>query len=427
MKIRALTNQDREILEEYLAPHKAECMFICSNLKAAGIDYHGADFEGEYFGYFEMTDTQLERLLGVIVLYWNGNIMMHAGRQDVLENLTLHLKNTQRRPVAGILGPNSQAELVIKNLGLSHASFRMNRNEELYKINLDDLNEHNLPSSMKVVPAHAVNKDILIDWLKKYNIEALGALNDETLEKHVQEHWNVRLQNNDSWVLLFDKTPVALSAFNARLEEMVQVGPVWTPPAHRNKGYARLLLAYTLQQEKLKGIKQAILFTDHPAAIKAYLAIGFKKIGYYRLALLEKPLMLQKLEFTTSPRAKDIDVLTDHINEETPEYGIAHPFAFFIRDDKGKIIAGCNGSVIFGSIYTDQLWVHPRHRRNELGRQLMDAVHAYGLKSGCSLATITTMSFQQAKTFYETLGYVLDFERQGYAQNSSCLFMRKKL
>jgi len=37
------------------------------------------------------------------------------------------------------------------------------------------------------------------------------------------------------------------------------------------------------------------------------------------------------------------------------------------------------------------------------------------------------MSFQGAKAFYEKLGYVSDFERHGYIQNSSCLFMRKEL
>jgi hypothetical protein len=43
----------------------------------------------------------------------------------------------------------------------------------------------------------------------------------------------------------------------------------------------------------------------------------------------------------------------------------------------------------------------------------MEAVHSYGLKSGCSMATVTTMSFQDAKAFYEKLGYVVDFERSG--------------
>ena len=133
------------------------------------------------------------------------------------------------------------------------------------------------------------------------------------------------------------------------------------------------------------------------------------------------------IEFTSTPATADIDFLTHKINQETPELGEAHPFAIFIRDDKSQIIAGCNGSAIFGSIYTDQLWVHPDHRKKGLGHQLMEAVHDYGRKSGCAMATVATMSFQGAKIFYEKLGYVSDFERPGYTQNSSCHFMRKEL
>jgi GNAT superfamily N-acetyltransferase len=133
------------------------------------------------------------------------------------------------------------------------------------------------------------------------------------------------------------------------------------------------------------------------------------------------------IEFTLAPSSKDIDFLTQKINEENSELGEAHPFAFFIRDESDNIIAGCNGSIIFGSIYTDQLWVHLDHRKQGLGHQLMEAVHDYGRKLGCSMATVNTMSFQDARAFYEKLGYIVDFERFGYNKNSSLLFMKKEL
>ncbi len=133
------------------------------------------------------------------------------------------------------------------------------------------------------------------------------------------------------------------------------------------------------------------------------------------------------IEFTSTPLSADIDFLTQKINEEKPEFGSAHAFAFFVRDEHNQIIAGCNGSVIFGSIYTDQLWVHPDHRKHGFGHQLMEAVHDYGRKSECSMATVATMSFQGAKAFYEKLGYLVDFERPGYTQNSSCIFLKRSL
>ena len=134
-----------------------------------------------------------------------------------------------------------------------------------------------------------------------------------------------------------------------------------------------------------------------------------------------------KIEYTQIPNSSDINFLTQKINEETPEFDGAHPFAFFIRNEKNQIIAGCNGSVIFGSIYTDQLWVHLDHRKTGLGYQLMNAVHDYGRKLGCTMATVTTMSFQSVKVFYEKLGYVVDFERFGFTRNSSYLFLKRNL
>lgn len=133
------------------------------------------------------------------------------------------------------------------------------------------------------------------------------------------------------------------------------------------------------------------------------------------------------IEFTTAPNSADLDFITQNINQETTDFGMAYPFAFFMRDQTGKIIAGCNGSVIFGCIYTDQLWVDAKYRKQGLGKQLMDRVHAYGKKIGCSMTTVSTMSFQGAREFYEKLGYCVDHERSGYSQGSSCLFMKKEL
>ena len=41
----------------------------------------------------------------------------------------------------------------------------------------------------------------------------------------------------------------------------------------------------------------------------------------------------------------------------------------------------------------------------------MAQAHHYGRENECSIATVATMSFQDAKAFYEKLGYVVDFER----------------
>ena len=168
------------------------------------------------------------------------------------------------------------------------------------------------------------------------------------------------------------------------------------------------------------------MFTHTPAAIKEYLFLGFQQIGDCRLALLNSPIHLENLtESTTFPVTSDIDFLMQKINEEVPVFGAATPFALFLRDEAGNMMAGGNGSVIFGCIYTDQLWVHPAYRKNGLGHQLMDEAHEYRKKMGCSMATVNTISLQCSQSFYEKLGYRVDFQRWGYHQDSVCLFIRK--
>lgn len=133
------------------------------------------------------------------------------------------------------------------------------------------------------------------------------------------------------------------------------------------------------------------------------------------------------IEICLNPTSEDINFLSTKINEATPNHSDAFPFAFFIRDDLGEIIAGCNGSVVFGSIYTDQLWVHPNHQRQGIGAKLMDTVHNFGKEHGCTMATIATMSFQGAKAFYEHIGYQIDFTQTGYVDNSLCYFLKRQL
>lgn len=134
-----------------------------------------------------------------------------------------------------------------------------------------------------------------------------------------------------------------------------------------------------------------------------------------------------KIQFSAHPSSVTANFLTQKINQETLAWGEASPFEFVIRDESDDIIAGCNGCVIYGSIYTDQLWVAKNYRHQGLARQLMQAVHDYGRAQGCQFASVNTMSFQQARQFYEGLGYTVEFERQGYTQGSSCFFMRVTL
>lgn len=286
--IRPLNNDDYEAYEHFLGPFAATSMFLRSNALKAGLEYQGQDYQGEYLGSFDASGD----INGVLVHYWNSNIMMQTASVDVLQNLISVFKDSVSRSVGGILGQDSQAQAVIEGLGLSDARYVTDRNEELYELDLENLV---MPSDIEdhrysMAAAGQVERQILKQWIKDYELETRTVRDPDNHDAHVEDRVERTIKGSDCWALFVDDQPVSLSGFNARLPDVVQIGPVWTPIESRNKGYARLLVALTLERARNEGIRKSVLFTDTPAGTKAYKAIGFREVGSYRLALLNKPI-----------------------------------------------------------------------------------------------------------------------------------------
>ena len=80
----------------------------------------------------------------------------------------------------------------------------------------------------------------------------------------------------DVRLLLEDGVPVAMSAVNARLPDMVQIGGVYVPPELRSRGRGGAVVAAQLLEERARGVREAVLFANNDAAARAFvlLAIG---------------------------------------------------------------------------------------------------------------------------------------------------------
>ena len=77
---------------------------------------------------------------------------------------------------------------------------------------------------------------------------------------------------------------VAKSEFHGIANGAVQIGAVFTPPAYRGRGYARCVVAGSLDIVRRTGEKNAFLFTgeENVAAQRAYTAPqDFTPVGNY--------------------------------------------------------------------------------------------------------------------------------------------------
>lgn len=78
----------------------------------------------------------------------------------------------------------------------------------------------------------------------------------------------------------FADETVALLAVRTSRAGMARVGPVWTPPDRRRRGYASALTADVTAQVIARG-HRAMLFTDldNPTSNGIYQAVGYRRVG----------------------------------------------------------------------------------------------------------------------------------------------------
>lgn len=88
-----------------------------------------------------------------------------------------------------------------------------------------------------------------------------------------------RIASGDLWIWEVDGTPVHLSALNPPSFGAARIGPVFTPPEHRGRGYAGATVA-ALAQIALDAGAAPCLFTDqaNPVSNALYARIGFTPV-----------------------------------------------------------------------------------------------------------------------------------------------------
>ena len=78
-----------------------------------------------------------------------------------------------------------------------------------------------------------------------------------------------------------DGVPVALAGGTESSPGIARVGPVYTPPDHRRRGYATSLVAAWTSQLLGGGMRRCVLFTDlaNPTSNSIYQTVGYRPYG----------------------------------------------------------------------------------------------------------------------------------------------------
>jgi GNAT superfamily N-acetyltransferase len=127
-------------------------------------------------------------------------------------------------------------------------------------------------------PARPDETELLVDWWRAFAVEALDEANPDLAEIRLSvEH---RLAAEDWGIDLWEDAsePVSLTGFGGSTPNGVRIGPVYTPPDRRGRGYASALVASVSADRLAEGKRFCFLYTDlaNPTSNRIYERIGYE-------------------------------------------------------------------------------------------------------------------------------------------------------
>lgn len=297
--VRTLGPQDREQLEAFLEARPATTMFMRTNLRIADIASRPESrHEAAYAGAFSSGE-----LVGAASQNWKG-IVLVAGESGITE-AAREVVSAAGLDIIGLSGPLEAVDRARDGLGLAERATSLDTPEHLYSLRLDELEVPELlhRKDVECRMPRSEEFELLCKWSLDYHLWLGGDENDAGA-KGIPQRLRQKIRHGQCRVLEVDGEPVSYTGFNAALPGQVQVGGVWTPPEHRDHGYARSVVAGHLLDARGAGVERAILFTaeDNLPAQRAYEALGFERTGEYGLVFFEEPVPFDELKKVSNLR-----------------------------------------------------------------------------------------------------------------------------
>ena len=129
-------------------------------------------------------------------------------------------------------------------------------------------------------PAGPRDRALLLDWLRAFVTEAVPDP-DETfrrMERTLESRFGI--ESAGFWLWKDGGQPVSLAGFSGPTPTGIRIGPVYTPPGHRRRGYATTLVADLSAWLLERGHRACFLYTDlaNPTSNRIYVEIGYERV-----------------------------------------------------------------------------------------------------------------------------------------------------
>jgi len=123
------------------------------------------------------------------------------------------------------------------------------------------------------------DRSVVLGWVRAFEAEALP---EEAPHVDMEAAFERRVRSETSGFAIWedDGEPVSLCGYGGRTPHGIRIGPVYTPPELRGRGYGTAVTAHATKEQLDSGRDYCFLYTDlsNPTSNKIYVNIGYERI-----------------------------------------------------------------------------------------------------------------------------------------------------
>ena len=231
----------------------------------------GARYGERFFAvYADYEDQGLDQLVASAIYVDSKALFLAVMAPDSASALAKHLRENNVQ-ITGVMGRRDVLAAFTDAYALP---FSVHVNLMLYQLmRAPDFGR----SSGEAGIATMNELDLLVDWHRAFEIE-VGMI---TVPTPLVERVTRRIHDGQLLLWIDAGQPVAMAGVNSLSAASARIGPVYTPPALRGRGYAQAVTAAASAHVQRDSARTVFLFTDavNLASNKAYQRIGFVHIA----------------------------------------------------------------------------------------------------------------------------------------------------
>jgi uncharacterized protein len=202
-------------------------------------------------------------------------VMSWMADQDAVAALSADLERG-RLPVPGITAPVDVARTFAERWASRHGlTAQRTMVERIYRVERVAA-PRGVPGSTRI--ADREDRDLLVEWVHDFGREALGRTDDSQTLAIVDR----ALETGSRIFYLWEHEgqSVSVAGITGPTPNGIRLGPVYTPPPYRGRGFGSAVTAAASQAQLDQGRRFVFLFTDltNATSNKIYQAIGYEPV-----------------------------------------------------------------------------------------------------------------------------------------------------